>query len=159
MAEHKHNYAYALTVRWSGNRGHGTTGYREYDRDFVVSAPGKPEIAGSSDPEFRGDATRWNPEELLLASVSACHKLWYLHYCAVSGVVVMAYDDHAEGTMVMEQGSPGHFTEIVLRPHITITKGSDADVALELHEQSHESCFIANSVNFPVRCEPVITKA
>lgn len=156
MAGHTHHYA--LTVTWSGNRGSGTTGYREYDRDHVISAPGKPDISGSSDPVFRGDEKRWNPEELLLASLSACHKLWYLHYCAVSGVIVMTYEDHAEGTMVMDEQGKGRFTEVVLRPHITITSRSDADTAAELHEDSHESCFIANSVNFPVRCEPVITK-
>lgn len=156
MAGHTHSYA--VTVSWRGNRGPGTTGYREYDRDHVINAEGKPEIAGSSDPAFRGDRSRWNPEELLLASLSACHKLWYLHYCAVAGVVVTAYEDDAVGTMVIDEQGKGRFTEVILRPRITITERSDAAVAGELHEDSHESCFIANSVNFPVRCEPVITK-
>lgn len=156
MAGHSHSYA--VTVTWQGNRGQGTTGYRDYDRNHVIRGEGKPDIAGSSDPSFRGDRSRWNPEELLLASLSACHKLWYLHYCAVSGVVVTEYEDHAEGTMVIDEQGKGKFTEVILRPRIAISQKSDASAAEELHEDSHESCFIANSVNFPVRCEPVIIK-
>lgn len=154
-----HTYSYSVTVTWQGNRGTGTSGYREYDRDHVISAPGKPDIAGSSDPHFRGSAARWNPEELFLASLSACHKLWYLHFCAVSGVVVTDYVDGAEGTMVMDESGAGHFTEVILKPRVTIMAKSPADIALELHDDAHEKCFIANSVNFPVRCEPVIVKA
>ena len=116
------------------------------------------EIAGSSDPAFRGDPARWNPEELLLASVSACHKLWYLHFCAVSGVVVTDYVDHAEGTMVTEPEGDGRFTEIVLKPQVTIGAG-DAALAEKLHHDAHEKCFIANSVNFPIRCEAAVTAA
>ncbi|MGV1870331.1 OsmC family protein [Agrobacterium rosae] len=150
MAEHEHHYKVQIT--WTGNKGTGTSGYREYDRSHAISADGKPDIAGSSDPAFRGDATRWNPEELLLASVSACHKLWYLHFCAVSGVVVTDYVDAAEGTMVLAKDGAGHFTEVVLKPIVTISKG-DPQTALELHEEAHEKCFIANSVNFPIRVE------
>ena len=149
-------HEYAVTVTWTGNRGTGTSGYREYDRDHVISANGKSDIQGSSDPAFRGDAARWNPEELLVAALSACHKLWYLHFCAVSGVVVTAYEDHAEGLMVMDEEGSGRFTDVVLKPRVTIKSGSDPAVAEERHDDAHEKCFIANSVNFPVRCEPMI---
>lgn len=156
MAGHIHSYT--VTVTWEGNRGTGTSGYRDYGRDHVISSPGKPDIAASADSAFRGDRNRWNPEDLLVASLSACHKLWYLHYCSVSGVVVTAYEDHAEGSMVMDQSGAGRFTEVVLRPRVTITERSDEGTAVELHEDAHEKCFIANSVNFPVRCEPVIIR-
>jgi organic hydroperoxide reductase OsmC/OhrA len=111
-----HNYK--LTVEWTGNKGTGTSGYRDYERSHTISAASKPEIPGSSDPAFRGDAQRWNPEELLVASASACHKLWYLHLCADAGIVVTAYVDHAEGTMTGDR-----FERIVLRPHVTIATG------------------------------------
>ncbi len=152
------HHEYSTTVTWIGNRGTGTSGYRDYSRDHVIAAGAKPDILGSADPAFRGDAARWNPEDLLVASVSACHKLWYLHLCAVNGVVVTAYEDHAEGLMVTEEDGGGCFTEVVLRPRVTISAG-DPERAASLHHDAHEKCFIANSVNFPVRCEPVIVEA
>ncbi|SDH34944.1 MULTISPECIES: OsmC family protein [unclassified Duganella] len=144
----KHHYQ--LNVTWTGNRGSGTSSYRDYGRDHIISAPGKPAIPGSSDPAFRGDATRWNPEELLLASAAACHKLWYLHLCADANIIVTAYEDEAEGTMLDER-----FERIILRPHVTIASG-DRELALRLHHTAHEKCYIANSVNFPILCEPLI---
>lgn len=146
---------YKLKVEWTGNRGSGTSGYRDYARDHVISAGGKPDIPGSSDPAFRGDPARWNPEELLLASASACHKLWYLHLCADAGIAVAAYVDFAEGTM-LDSPEQGCFTQIVLRPHVTIPAGADLALAERLHHTAHEKCYVANSVNFPVLCEPVI---
>jgi len=146
---------YQVSVAWTGNQGSGTSGYRAYRRDHVISVAGKPPIPGSSDPAFLGDATRWNPEELLVASASACHKLWYLHLCADAGVVVTAYEDQAEGAM--DDSAPkGHFTEIVLRPRVTLAAGADRALAERLHHTAHEKCYIANSVKFPIRCEPVI---
>jgi organic hydroperoxide reductase OsmC/OhrA len=156
MAGHEHHYQ--VKIIWTGNRGSGTSAYRDYDRDHIITASGKPEIAGSSDPAFRGDATRWNPEDLLLASISACHKLWYLHFCSVSGVVVTDYIDEAEGTMLTDASGGGQFSEMLLRPQVTISKG-DADLALKLHHDAHEKCFIANSVNFPIRCEASVKTA
>lgn len=156
MKEH----TYALTVNWTGNTGQGTTSYTAYQRDFSVEAQGKPALPGSADPAFRGDRSRWNPEDLLLASVSACHKLWYLHLCAVNNVNVLAYVDNPEGRMVEGDGErKGHFTEIVLRPQVVVSNDSDPQVALRLHEDAHHECFIANSVNFPMRCEAVINPA
>lgn len=157
MSKHRHDYAVKIT--WQGDRGTGTSGYRAYGRDHTISAAGKPDIAGSADPHFLGDPARWNPEDLLVASVSACHKLWYLHFCAVSGVIVTAYEDAAEGVMEMDETGGGRFTEIVLKPRVTIKRGTFPDVARELHADAHEKCFIANSVNFPVRCEPEIIEA
>jgi organic hydroperoxide reductase OsmC/OhrA len=145
---------YKVSVEWTGNRGTGTSGYRDYDRSHTISTAGKPAIPGSSDPAFRGDPARWNPEDLLVASASACHKLWYLHLCAEAGVVVTAYADHAEGTM-KDDASGGRFEQIVLRPRVTICAG-DHELAMQLHHQAHEKCYIANSVNFPVLCEPVV---
>lgn len=157
MSEKRHDYKVQIT--WTGNAGTGTSAYRDYGRDHLISAEGRPNILASADPAFRGDPTRWNPEDLFLASVAACHKLWYLHFCAVSGVIVTAYEDNAEGVMEMDASGGGRFTEIVLRPRVTIKRGTFPEVALELHEDAHEKCFIANSVNFPVRCEPIIIEA
>ncbi|HET7300793.1 MAG TPA: OsmC family protein [Oleiagrimonas sp.] len=153
---HKHHYR--VDVAWTGNRGSGTSGYRDYARDHVIRIDGKPELAGSSDATFRGDATRHNPEDMLVAALSACHMLAYLHMATVAGVVVTAYEDAAEGMMVTE-GNSGHFDKVVLHPTVTIRADSDPDKALAAHEDAHHACFIANSVNFPVCCEPRIVVA
>ena len=151
---------YAVSVNWTGNTGTGTSGYRNYKRQHEISAgTEKPPIPGSSDPAFRGDPTRWNPEELLVASVSACHKLWYLHLCSDAGVVVVAYTDHAEGVMEETPDGSGQFQRIILRPKVTVAPGSDVEKARELHDLTHAKCFIARSVNFPVQHEPEITTA
>nr|WP_297524934.1 OsmC family protein [uncultured Roseateles sp.] len=152
MAHREHKYP--VTVTWTGNAGTGTSGYKAYRRDHAIESAGKPPIPGSSDPTFLGDKTRWNPEDLLVASTSACHKLWYLHLCAEAGIAVLAYVDEAEGTMV--EGEKGRFTQIVLRPRVTVRAGDDVELAQRLHHQAHEQCFIANSLNFPVRCEASI---
>jgi organic hydroperoxide reductase OsmC/OhrA len=152
-------HRYQAKVTWIGNLGAGTSGYKAYARDHEASAGAKPPIPGSSDPLFRGDAARWNPEELLIASLAACHQLWYLHLASEAGVVVTAYEDAAEGVMAEEAGGAGQFEQITLRPRVTITAASDEAVARRLHEPAHEKCFIARSVNFPVHCEPVIVVA
>ncbi|NEX93017.1 OsmC family protein [Caulobacter sp. 17J65-9] len=148
-------HRYAVTVEWTGDRGAGTSRYDAYDRDHQIAVAGKPAIPGSSDPAFRGDPGRWNPEELLVGAVSACHKLWYLHLCAVNGVTVTAYVDRAEGEMVEDADGGGRFEAFVLRPEVTIRAGDPA-VAEGLHAQAHEKCFIANSLTAPVRVEPVV---
>jgi organic hydroperoxide reductase OsmC/OhrA len=148
---------YAVTVRWTGNTGTGTSGYREYAREHEISAEGKQVIAASSDPAFRGDHTRWNPEELLLAALSSCHQLAYLHLCAVAGIVVTDYVDHAEGWMEETPDGTGQFTRVVLRPKVTVAPGSDITKALELHDDAHAKCFIARSVNFLVDHEADVT--
>lgn len=151
---------YDVRVTWTGNRGTGTSGYRDYARDHLIEADGRQPIAGSSDPAFRGNPTRWNPEQLLVAAVSACHKLWYLHLCAEAGVVVLDYVDDALGTMAEDSSGSGHFTRVTLRPVVTIRAGCDTAVAAILHTSAHDKCFIANSLNFPIRCEPrIVTRS
>lgn len=152
-------HRYAVTVTWTGDRGSGTSAYRAYDRAHEIAAGVKPAIPGSSDPAFRGDAARWNPEELLVASLSACHQLWYLHLAAEAGVVVTGYVDRAEGEMVETADGSGRFTRVVLRPRVTLAPGGDAERARALHHAAHEACFIANSVSFPVECLPEIALA
>ncbi|MFI6926966.1 OsmC family protein [Nonomuraea spiralis] len=152
------NHTYNTTVTWTGNQGTGTSGYRDYSRAHDLAAEGPPVIAGSSDPAFRGDPARWNPEQLLVGSLSQCHMLSYLHQCAVAGVVVTDYTDDAVGTMA-ESGVGGHFTEVVLRPEVTVAAPEMAEAALRLHEDAHKACFIAASVNFPVRHEPTVRTA
>ncbi len=151
--EKKHTYRACVT--WTGSQGTGTTSYRGYSRAHEITAPGKPVIAGSSDPSFRGDATRWNPEELLLASASACHKLWYLALCAQAGIVVVSYEDNAEGFMIEEANGAGQFKSITLKPKVTLAPGANAQAAEKLHHQAHEMCFIARSLNFPMEINPI----
>ncbi|MGA5819417.1 OsmC family protein [Kitasatospora sp. NPDC094028] len=151
-------HTYTVEINWTGNQGTGTRDYRSYARDHEVAAPGLPTIPGSSDPAFRGDPARWNPEQLLLASISQCHLLWYLHLCSVNGVVVTSYTDQPVGQMA-ETADGGHFTSAVLRPRIEVAEEGMVDKAVALHADAHRSCFIANSVNFPVRHEPVVTVA
>jgi organic hydroperoxide reductase OsmC/OhrA len=149
-------HRYSVSVTWSGNLGSGTSGYRDYSRNYEIDADGKAAIHGSTDPAFRGDRSRWNPEELLVASLSACHKLWYLHLAAEAGIVVTAYADRAEGVMELGRDGVGRFKSVVLRPTVTLAAGSDIERARTLHRPAHEKCFIANSVNFTVECEPKI---
>lgn len=151
MATKTHEYQ--VQVTWTGNEGTGTSSYRGYSRAHVIAADGKVPIEGSSDPSFRGDPARWNPEELLLGSLAACHKLWYLGLCAEAGIVVVGYEDNAQGTMVEESHGAGQFTSVVLRPKVLLAAGADIAKAQSLHRVSHEKCFIARSVNFPVSHE------
>ena len=148
----QHHYPVHMT--WTGNTGTGTRDYRSYERAHEYSVPGKPAIPGSSDPAFRGDKTRYNPEELLVMAVSSCHMLWVLHLCATSGIVVTAYEDDASGTMLETADGGGHFTEVVLRPRVTCEPGTDRSRLDEIHDRAHHLCYVANSLNCPVRCEP-----
>lgn len=145
---------YSLSVKWTGNRGSGTSGYRDYDRSHTISVEGKPDIAGSSDTAFRGDRTRHNPEDMLVASLSTCHMLWFLHLCADAGIVVTDYTDNAIGVLAEAQGGGGHFVEVTLQPSVTVTESAMIEKANALHSAAHEKCFIANSVNFPVKHVP-----
>lgn len=142
---------YNLKINWTGNKGSGTSGYRAYDRNHTVQSEGKTGIACSSDPSFLGDKTRYNPEELLVASLSSCHMLWYLHLCSEAGVVVVDYTDNATGAMAETANGGGHFDEVILNPVVTVAESSMISKANELHKKANEFCFIANSVNFPVR--------
>jgi organic hydroperoxide reductase OsmC/OhrA len=150
------DHRYTVDVTWTGNRGPGTVDYRSYDRDTETRAADKAPIAGSSDPAFRGDPTRYNPEELLVASLSQCHLLWYLHLCARDGIIVSSYEDHAVGTMTEDADGGGRFASVVLRPEVEVLEEAMADRARSLHKEAARLCFIANSVNFPVSHEPVI---
>ena len=152
----KHHH-YEIQVDWTGNNGEGTKSYKGYRRDHTIQSAGKPEIAGSSDPSFRGDPSRYNPEELLVASLSACHMLWYLHLCAVHQVLVEDYRDTASGVMEENNDGSGEFVKVVLKPVVKISSGSDRAKALSLHHDAHHFCFIARSVNFSVYHEAVVT--
>ena len=152
MASRRHDYR--VRVAWTGE-GSGTAAHG-YSRAHRITAPGKPAIEGSSDPAFRGDPARWNPEELLLASLSACHKLWYLGLCAEAGIAVTSYEDDAEGCMVEESDGSGQFVSVVLRPRVTLAVGSDEARAEALHRTAHRMCFIARSVNVPVEHRPIL---
>jgi organic hydroperoxide reductase OsmC/OhrA len=148
------SYRYPLTLTWTGNLGTGTGDHRGYSRAHEVTAPGVPPLLGSADPTFRGEADRWNPEQLLVAALSQCHLLAYLHVCAGAGVVVTAYVDHPEGVLARTSGGGGRFTEVTLRPTVTVASADQLDRAQNLHEEATRQCFIANSVNFPIHHTP-----
>ncbi len=154
MRTHEHR----SQLTWDGNRGDGTSSYATYGREYRVAIDGKPELKGSADPTFRGDATKHNPEDLLLAAVSSCHMLSYLALCALGSVEVVAYQDDAVGQMVFHKDGSGEFTEIVLRPVVTIRSGN-LEKATQLHQRAHELCFIARSCNFSIRHEPLMKQA
>jgi organic hydroperoxide reductase OsmC/OhrA len=146
-------HRYSVDVVWTGNTGEGTSDYRSYTRDYEIRIAGKPVILGSSDPKFRGDPARYNPEELLVSALSSCHMLWYLHLCADAGIVVLSYEDQAEGTMEETIGGTGRFSRVLLRPHVRVK--ASVEEAETLHRRANDLCYIANSVNFPVLHEPI----
>jgi organic hydroperoxide reductase OsmC/OhrA len=152
---HEHHFAARLV--WTGAAQGPTRDYQSYSRDYRIEVEGKPPLEGSSDPVFRGDPGRHNPEDLLVAALSGCHLLSYLHLCASAGIEVVAYEDQASGMMAIKDRKM-RFVEVTLAPKVTIAAG-DLEQARALHEQAHEACFIANSVNFPVLHMPTVTRA
>ncbi|WP_166996262.1 OsmC family protein [Paramicrobacterium fandaimingii] len=149
-------HTYNVEIVWTGNRGTGTNGYRSYGRDLRIIASGKPEIDGSADSTFHGDADRWNPEELFLTSLAQCHMLSYFHAAVKAGVVVTAYSDAPTGTLDVNSDGSGGFSQVTLRPRVRLAPGSDTDAAVRAHEEAHRLCFIANSVSIPIHVEPEI---
>lgn len=149
-----HNYQ--ATIEWTGNKGTGTDNYKNYERDHTITIDYKPAILGSSDPAFRGDKTKHNPEDMLISSLSSCHMLWYLHFCSVNNIIVVAYTDHVTGVMIEEVDGKGKFTEVTLHPTVVVANKDMVEKAKELHHKANEYCFIANSINFPVKHTPTI---
>jgi len=149
----KKEHVYQLSVQWTGNTGEGTKTYSSYKRSHTVSIPQKTDVLLSSDPAFRGDATKHNPEELLVMALSSCHMLWFLHLCAESDIVVTNYEDHPVGTMLESNDGGGQFTSVVLHPKVTINDASQIVKTNSLHHEANKKCFIARSCNFPVRHE------
>jgi organic hydroperoxide reductase OsmC/OhrA len=153
------HHTYEVRVDWIGNDGDGTKSYKGYRRDHIITSEGKPQIQGSSDPSFRGDRSRYNPEELLVASLSSCHMLWYLHLCSVNHLTVLDYRDTASGVMEEGDDGSGQFIRVVLRPKVKVSAGADQANALALHSEAHRLCFIARSVRFPIDIAAEITEA
>lgn len=150
---------YAVTIKWTGNKGTGTDNYKSYERSHEIIIKGKPVINASSDVTFRGDKEKYNPEDLLVSSLSACHMLWYLHLCSEAGIIVLDYIDKATGIMVETANGSGKFSEVILRPVIIVKEATMIDKAKELHAKTNTLCFIANSVNFPVKHIPSVKAA
>jgi organic hydroperoxide reductase OsmC/OhrA len=147
-----HNFT--SSIIWTGNRGEGTRVYKGYDRTWDIALPGKDIIHCSNDPVLGGDPTKMNPEDLLISALSACHMLWYLHLASNAGIVVTGYRDDPIGQGETLPNGAGRFLAAVLRPKISMQEGADLKFAGELHNQVHDFCFIARSVNFPVSYEP-----
>jgi len=152
----KHNYE--IKVEWTGNEGNETRNYKSYNRNHKIKADGKYDIInGSADPSFLGDKSKYNPEDLFLSSLSACHMLWYLHLCSVHKIVVTEYMDDATGIMQETESGSGNFTDVTLNPKVKITDSNMIDKANQLHEEANKMCFIANSCNFKIRHNPSTT--
>lgn len=147
---------YEVTIEWTGARQGSTISYTSYSREFTLKCNRKIDIVGSSDRTFRGDPTLYNPEELLVSAISSCHLLWYLHLCADNNIHIISYVDQATGVMQTDENSSGRFSEVELSPTIIVTKSSDIETAIKLHDVAHEKCFIANSVNFPIKLSPIV---
>jgi len=154
LCDMKRQHKYSTNVRWTGNKVVGTANYGAYERNYTISIKNKPDILGSSDSAFLGDNTKYNPEELLVASLSSCHMLWYLHLCSQTGVIVLDYVDKAIGTMVESSDGSAIFTKVILNPIVTVKEKSMIKRANELHKKANEFCFIANSINFKVDHQP-----
>lgn len=152
MLERQHTYQVDIT--WTGNQGKGTSDYQAYGRNYRIEAMGKPEIPASADPIFRGDKSRYNPEELFLAAIASCHMLWFLHLCSENGIVVTSYTDTPLGLMADQGDRGGRFVEVTLHPSVTVTSASMIAATNELHQKAHQLCFIANSCNFPIHHQP-----
>lgn len=152
MKEH----VYQARIEWTGNKGSGTDNYNSYGRDHNIIIKNKPLINCSSDSAFLGDETKHNPEDFLVSSLSSCHMLWYLHFCSVNKIIVEHYIDDAEGIMLEEKDGKGRFKEVILKPYVTVQSKEMAELAMELHKKANEYCFIANSVNFPVKHTPQV---
>ena len=149
-------HEYSSRLIWDGNTGDGTATYAGYGRQYHIVVAGKPDITGSADPAFRGDAAKLNPEDLFVASLSSCHMLSYLALCSLKGIRVVAYEDDAKGTMTVDADGGGRFVEVVLHPTVTITDSGHVALALELHDLAHAQCFIASSCSIPIRHKPVV---
>ncbi len=147
-------HEYAARIRWTGNLGTGTSGYRSYSRDHEIAVDGPGVLPGTADPTFHGSKDRWNPEQLLLTAVAQCHMLSYLHVAVKAGLIVTGYDDSATGSLRLNSDGSGEFTRILLRPHVQLAAGEQAELADSLHAEAHRLCFIARSVAFPVHHEP-----
>ena len=148
MKEH----LYDIKIEWTGNEGEGTRNYKSYSRSHSISGKGKyTEILGSSDPNFLGDNSKYNPEDLFLASISSCHMLWYLHLCSVNNIIVREYTDDAKGIMNESNDGKGKFTSVTLNPVVTLEDKSKKEEAIRLHHKANEMCFIANSCNFEIK--------
>ena len=144
---------YTARIAWTGDRGEGTKRYKGYDRTWRIATPGQLPIDCSNDPSLGGDPTKPNPEDLLLASLSGCHMLWYLHLASEAGIVVRAYEDAPLGVGETGPRGDGRYLRAVLRPTITLAQGADLAKADALHHEVHHFCFIARSVNFPIAYE------
>lgn len=150
-------HTYTSKIIWTGNSGTGTTDYKTYERSHTISIKNKIDIHATSDPAFRGDTTKHNPEELFLSSLASCHMLWYLHLCSTAGINVLSYEDNAVGIMEEFNNGNGKFTEVTLYPIVTLSEKNMIEKANTLHQEANKMCFIANSCNFEVKHEPICT--
>lgn len=147
----KLEHAYEANVRWEGNRGTGTSDYASYGRGYRMAVAGKSELVGSADPAFRGEGDKHNPEDLFLLAISSCHLLSYLALCGRQRVQVVAYEDHARGTLRLDGSGGGRFEEVTLHPKVTVARPEEVAAATDLHAKAHAQCFIANSCSVPIR--------
>lgn len=148
------SYTYRCALEWTGAE-ISPTNVATFSRDARVTFTSGVTIDLSAAPEFRGNASRTNPEELFVVSLASCQMLTYLFLAARNGVQVTGYADAAEGELAVKDGKL-RMTRVTLHPTITIAAGADPAKAHDLVERAHGDCFIANSVACDVAIEASI---
>lgn len=149
------DHHYNITTEWTGKTAEGTKNVKKYNRTHTITNQGKPELILTTDNPHVGDKTKLNPEDLLVSSISSCHMLSYLYVCALEGIVITSYIDNANGIMTENVTGGGSFKEVTLNPVFSVADENMVEKAIELHHKAHEICYIANSVNFEIKCNPI----
>ena len=141
--EHK----YQLKLNWTGG---SEIDAIQNDRMYEVLIDRKPTIYGSADKPFFGDPEKYNPEDLLLAALSACHMMSFMYVCRKLGIKVYHYEDHATGLLKINQDGTGQFEFAELKPKVKADHMPDGMIFKELNSRAAKLCFIKRSINFTV---------
>ena len=141
---------YDVTLRWQGS-----TSDEDYPRSGEAMSKGKPSIAISAGSSFGGDDTRWNPEDLFGASLSACHMLTFLALARKVRLDVRRYDENATVTLDNSE-KVARVGKVKLSPTIRVAPGTELAKVLEMFQKAGKYCYIAQSTTAEVILEPLI---
>ncbi|MGV0957916.1 OsmC family protein [Empedobacter falsenii] len=144
------NHLFKVALNWMKKDNISSSLSRIYTKSHHISIEGKPDLEVSAAKAFKGDPNLYNPEDLLLSSLTSCHMMSYLYCCMQYKIEVISYQDHSEATLQVNPDGSGKIVKVDLFPEIIISDSSQIELALSLHKKANELCFIANSCNFPV---------